>query len=67
MGQILKDNVAWILTFLGILATLTSAAIMELRSDIDILQDRVLVLEIKYAKSFGTQTKVTGQKERTKR
>ncbi len=67
MGQILKDNVAWILTFLGILATLTSAAIMELRSDINVLQDRVLVLEIKYAKSFRTQTKITSQKERTKR
>jgi len=46
MGQILKDNVAWLLTFLGILATLTSAAIMELRSDVEALQIKVTALEV---------------------
>ena len=46
MGKLIKDHVAWVLTFLGILATLTSAAVMEIRNDQERISERLTALEV---------------------
>ena len=55
MGRIITDHVAWVLTFLGILASIMTAAILDIRGDIMDMQVRLVLIENKLHMQGGDE------------